>query len=51
MDDNMSKQTRAACKSNGMPDKHNAFILSLLHSKNFRIGVIGENHKIGLIKK
>lgn len=45
----MPKQTRTACKSSGMPDKHNAFILSLLYSKNFETAVIRGNHAIGLI--
>lgn len=49
MDDNMPKQTRTACKSSGMPDKHNAFILNLLYSNNFEMAVIRGNHAIGLI--
>lgn len=49
MDDNVPKQTRTACKSRGMPDKHNAFILNLLYSKNFKTAVIRGNHAIGLI--
>lgn len=49
MDDNMPKQTRTACKSGGMPDKHNAFILNLLYSRNFKTTVIRGNHAIGLI--
>lgn len=45
----MPKQTRTACKSSGMPDKNNAFILNLLYSKNFKTAVIRGNHAIGLI--
>lgn len=49
MDDNIAKQTRTACKSRGMPDKHNAFILNLLYSENLKAAVIRGKHAIGLI--